>query len=749
MKKSCFTILLLLTAFAMHAQIVSAIDPPVWASTSLANQPQARIELATQNLSAIKAQDSIEAKYKDIAWRFGVAIDSTINVKTESNLEQNGNLTRLQLEISSANAKSINLNFSNFFLPSGALLYIKGRGRDRIGALTNKNNKRDKQFSIRPIKGSSITIELYVASEKLDSVHLIISQIVHGYRNVFQKSAKNFNSSGACNRNINCPEADLWQDVKRSVVMITASNNTRLCTGTLMNNVREDSVPYLLTASHCNLASNSIFIFNYENSSTNCLVNLDGNLTNSISGAFARSESSYSDFKLFELSQQPPASYNAYYAGWSAISVPPIESTSIHHPSGDIKKISQDFDTAKSTFYNPPNQNTHWQIGNWESGTTEQGSSGSALFDQFKRVVGQLEGGSANCSNNSNDYFGKFSLSWDFDPASNRQLKYWLDPDTTNRLIMDGLDPSAKVNNNDVELTYVEGIPSFSCDSFINPVVYFLNVGNDTLTSVQIQYGTNKQFSQTVSWSGQLSEDKMAQISLPAFQLSSMDSSFNVKLVISPSDQDTNNNVYSKGITANLNSIATAFAINTDQYGYETSWEIRDSGTNQLLLKGGPYVESFDTTGQTIRDSLCLYNGCFQLTIFDSFGDGFNGPFYGNGYVLIQDRFGDTLLYEASFTTFQKTINFCVRDTLTSLEEAKEKMNVNVFPNPIKAGNTLNLHSRGELNMQIQLIDLQGKVIAKARGNSIAIPERISAGFYFVDILNKDGLRVVRKIIVD
>src|SRR5690606_879424 len=95
----------------------------------------------------------------------------------------------------------------------------------------------------------------------------------------------------------------------------------------------------------------------------------------------------------------------------------PTSQVGIHHPSGDVKKIC--FDN------NAPTQVTYgnascWRVVNWESGTTEPGSSGSPLFDQNQRIVGQLYGGTASCSSITHDNYGRFDVSWEGTNSSNR-----------------------------------------------------------------------------------------------------------------------------------------------------------------------------------------------------------------------------------------------------------------------------------------------------------------------------------------
>jgi len=70
---------------------------------------------------------------------------------------------------------------------------------------------------------------------------------------------------------------------------------------------------------------------------------------------------------------------------------------------------------------------THVKVYDWDSGTTEPGSSGSPLFNGNHRIIGQLHGGSAACGNNAPDWYGRVSRSW-IDQSAFRDS---LDPNDT------------------------------------------------------------------------------------------------------------------------------------------------------------------------------------------------------------------------------------------------------------------------------------------------------------------------------
>ena len=82
---------------------------------------------------------------------------------------------------------------------------------------------------------------------------------------------------------------------------------------------------------------------------------------------------------------------------------------------------------------------------------TEGGSSGSALFDNNGRIIGQLFGGAASCSGTNDngliDFYGRFGVSWDNGGTAATQLKDWLDPGNNNPTTFDTLQNVLSVND--------------------------------------------------------------------------------------------------------------------------------------------------------------------------------------------------------------------------------------------------------------------------------------------------------------
>ncbi len=437
------TALLALSTVVATAQISAGSMPYSFQQTIASAIPTA--SMPPTDLATLLAEDELAAK--DEPYRFGYSHDVHLNLENSGNWMELPDGSRLwQLRITSAGAYTISLLYDDWFIPDGCDLFIYNEARDFvIGAFTSFNNWVDGTNITQPVWDDVTILEYHETAAARGQSRLSISNVVHAYRNVFGRSdanpLDNYGDSGTCNNNVNCPEGALWQTNKRGVAMILTSGGSRICTGSLVNNTNQDQTPYFLTANHCLGGSSTWqFMFNYE--SPGC-TNQNGPTNQTVSNSTLRANWSGSDFALLQLSSAVPAAYNPYYNGWNRVDAAATNSVCIHHPSGDIKKITFDNNAPVSSTWSGTPANSHWRILAWEDGTTEPGSSGSPLFDQNHRITGQLHGGTASCSNNIDDYFGKFSLSWTGNNSNSTRLSNWLDPAGTAPTVLDGLDGSA------------------------------------------------------------------------------------------------------------------------------------------------------------------------------------------------------------------------------------------------------------------------------------------------------------------
>ena len=101
-----------------------------------------------------------------------------------------------------------------------------------------------------------------------------------------------------------------------------------------------------------------------------------------------------------------------------------------------------------------------------------------------------------------------------------------------------------------------------------------------------------------------------------------------------------------------LGGVEITFTILTDNYPGETTWSIADAN-GSVVMTGGPYSSSATTYSSTV----CVDNGCYDLTINDSFGAGICCA-YGTGNYVITSQ-GETLASGGEFASTE-TVNFCI-----------------------------------------------------------------------------------------
>jgi len=480
MKKTITLLLGLALTFTSFAQTVNTGGPVSFTSSKLSDDSKIEVQvMPVFDLERQLDEDLINQANKVGPFRFGyehITNYSLQNSGTWQTTEEGDKIWRIKF--SSPGALSMNVIFNDFFIPNGASVHLYNKETDMVeGAYTSFNNNANNMLGSDLIKGESIVVEYFEPSEVAGQGRLLIGMVVHGYVDINGWYPKKVNESGACNKDVVCWDACGWVDEIRSVARI--SNGGGLCSGTLMNNTDEDGTPYFLTANHCGPSSmgSAVFRFNYDSGvcASQSTSSSTQTASNSINGSSFKASNAASDFGLLELNSTPPANYGVYYAGWDNGGASPQTGVSIHHPSGDVKKISFDDDPLTGAQGLSSVSNSEWRIEAWERNTTtEGGSSGSGLWDENHHLVGQLHGGQATCSNSVNDYYGKFSMSWtgNGSASSSARLSDWLDPSGSGVTSLDGYDPNGEFETPAFCLTSIsekEKNPNIFFEMYPNP----------------------------------------------------------------------------------------------------------------------------------------------------------------------------------------------------------------------------------------------------------------------------------------
>lgn len=685
------------------------------------------------NIAALKIEDSLTDNSGTAPWRFGFNNQTNINISNSGTWTNLPNGDRIwQLVIVCKNALTVNLTFSQTFIPKGNELYVYNPSKDFILGKFTSSHLYNGELGTELVPGEMTIVEYFVP--KGSSIgNINICTVTHGYRTPDEFLLKVFGGSGACNVNVNCPEGAAWTQQRNSVVMLVSGSNG-FCTGALINNTLNDGKPYVLTANHC-YSNPATWIFRFQWESTSCINPSTSPTFQSLSGAVLRAQGTPSDFCLVEITGglvngTVPAAYTPYFSGWDNTETISPSAVCIHHPSGDIKKIAIENNALISTNFGGSPSNSHWGVLSWDLGVTEPGSSGSPLFNQNRRIIGQLHGGASACGASVlSDEYGKVSVSWN--PAgstSSGQLKYWLDPNNTNASFIDGYDPSnAPTITLDAGLSNSTFIQTSLCGSNYIPNVTISNGGSQTVTTAVISYSIDGGTAQNYNWNGSLAQFQTQVINLPPVQLLPGNHTFSatVSQVNNGVDElSVNNATNTQFLVTAINQTSNLLKVTllTDNYSSETYMEVLSSNGTVVWFQGN---ESFagtygtnNTPGPTDPTSPLLdnttynwdvplsLNDCYTFKIYDYYGDGLDG-FMEDGSLSLANH-NNINFYTLSTPNFGAELGIVFKNNSAIGLVESENQELNVFPNPANDLLFINLPSSAK---QISIVDIYGKLI--------------------------------------
>lgn len=394
---------------------------------------KAAVSIPSFGLQPVKVRSLLdEDNAYGTPYRYGIVESLSVNIKAEGlqTPVDGGTLWRYKLE--SDSAKSIKLMFSKFYIPKGATLFVYNSDYSTIyGAYTQANVASDSTFAISDFPGNELILEYFEPTDAQFSGKLVLNKVSQAYKDLsslMTSSSSSTSTEDSLYLDVNCDGGINWQLQKHAICLYSFSEDSSsyLCSGSLINNVNNDGTPYFLTAYHCVsssvVAQTVVAYFNYETKGCG----LAARASSSLSGASLITTGTNSDYTLLEFNSQPKPKSQPYYAGWDLASSA-TNTVGIHHPHGYKKKISFDYEAPTTYPYeiawnqgaNSP-VNTHWLV-YFDKGNVGSGSSGSPLFNQNKRIIGQLHG-----SGTTDSYYGKLNYSWTHYNTGYASLKSYL-----------------------------------------------------------------------------------------------------------------------------------------------------------------------------------------------------------------------------------------------------------------------------------------------------------------------------------
>ena len=267
---------------------------------------------------------------------------------------------------------------------------------------------------------------------------LAVPVLSHFFIAPAQAAKQNFTKAldaGGCHIDVACrPELDAQSRSVARLLFVDRGNSYQ-CSGTLLNDARSSTTPYLLSAQHCigsqAVASTVTTDWFYRAAACNSAV-LSPATQRVYGGATLLYASADTDTAFLRMNAPAPAGtvFAGSYFGGVAAGTPVL---GLHHPQGDVQKASQgsvqQFVNCRFELCQVADAETSRFLAvAWGQGETEQGSSGSPLFVSLgngsaRYVTGQLFGGTSSCQEpRGTDYYGRF------DVAFNTALRQWLKP---------------------------------------------------------------------------------------------------------------------------------------------------------------------------------------------------------------------------------------------------------------------------------------------------------------------------------
>lgn len=778
MRKLLSAFFTLILALGFNAQV----------STSLNLNGVPKIVFPKVNRAQLAQEDAIRDK-QGVLYRIGIAQFTNITTQNTGVWTNNSDGSRTwKLRVSSPEAEALSFLFQTFKLYGESTLNILDlNGKITHNTMTREDVQEMFTQNAALCRGDDLVLVLHEpANTQPSEIH--IDRVMHNYRSTGFGKKEKINESASCEVNVNCsPVGDTWQDEKRGVarIYVVETGSAGWCTGSLINNTAQDCKPYFLTALHCGVSTSASnmtqwkFYFRYE-APTCTNPTTVGTLANYfITGCVRKADSADnggdtgSDFLLVQLGSAAneaatitslkSTNFNAYWNGWNANNTATTGGTGIHHPAGDIKKISTFNGTTVSNSWGGTVQNTHWRL-TWSSnangyGVTEGGSSGSPLFNNSQGyIIGTLTGGGSFCNaQTSPDMYGKISYHWTSNGTTTaKQLKPWLDPTNSGVLTLAGSSnpctpttPVAPVANFVANQTNVTpgttvsftdqstGVPTSWAWS-ISPATGWAYAGGTTASSQnpQVTFNTVGQYTVTLTASNAQGSDAEVKANY---------------IIVAAATGPCNPSVsgvcdeYIQNVT--LNTINNTTACTTGGYAPYLNASTSLTKGSQYTVTVTPAVGT--TVGQAYTDDEIAvwidYNNDFTFSTAERVGyvlvaAGWSNQFTftvptsaTTGSVRMRVRISysvDGAIDPCAVATFGETEDYTVNITqggTTNLDDLNAD-HVLIYPNPVNNEFNVDISALNGLTNEIQLLDVTGRVISKQLTNNSTSSYNFSTG---------------------
>ncbi|MCQ2314592.1 MAG: T9SS type A sorting domain-containing protein [Bacteroidales bacterium] len=328
--------------------------------------------------------------------------------------------------------------------------------------------------------------------------------------------------------------------------------------------------------------------------------------------------------------------------------------------------------------------------------TSAPGSNGERdFYSVMKKLLPSASG--TNIENMSEGDVITYAFKWKLENVyHNEQLSAiaWIQDFSTKAVFQAcKSDENATFYNNDAMMSEISNIKTMVCSGVSEPKVVLTNFGKNIITSADFEVRVNGEVVKTATWEGSLASLASTTVSIGEIEYP-VEGSNVVDIIVTSvnggEDENHGNDTATLSFSGSpANTGATIkLVLRTDANPQETTWEVTNISTGEVVLSGGPYSEPNKLHNETL---VMPSGGCYDFTIYDTGGDGLT-----DGSGLYGVKAGNTTLFSGREFTYSESNEFTF-DGPTGVEENQTLSSI--YPNPTSG--IINIVEAGENTVSI------------------------------------------------
>lgn len=289
-------------------------------------------------------------------------------------------------------------------------------------------------------------------------------------------------------------------------------------------------------------------------------------------------------------------------------------------------------------------------------------------------------------------------------------------------------------------------------------IILLYNRGTSNLTSATLSYNFNGGTNYTHNWIGNLVPNAYAKISLPNSIANGL-LTVTVTAANGVADQRASNNTATKTFGSTLgyaNSTSFTFTLIGDSYGSETTWSLKNqAGTT--LYSGGPYTDITTGTQTLVNAEVWTLpaNGCYYLSVNDSYGDGLYDGVSQGSYTITAGtttvvNVTDFVVLGNPANTLVSRLSYFTNNVALESESFEIFDSVSLYPNPAKDRVTISIPQGIEVSGSFDVYNTIGQKVTTKKitsENDLTInTNNYQAGMYFINLTLGEFSKTLRFI---